>query len=117
MKPYKIDLTQFGSKVRDEVIFKITNVSDMRLNTSMLSIADDYFEVELPETLPAGETKEAKLRLKKDALGKEFEKSFTFQLNDPEKTRFTMPVKRNLRPAIGQDQTVSEDADDSSDKP
>ncbi len=104
IKPYKIDLTQFGQKVRDEVVFKITNVSDMRLNTSMIAIAGDYFEVEMPETISAGETKEAKLKLKKDALGQEFEKSFTFSLNDPEQTRFTVPVKRNLRPALGQNQ-------------
>lgn len=103
IKPYKLDLTQFGSKVRNMVTFRITNVSDKTLTPEMVAIADRYFKVDLPESIEPGESGEARLKLNESALDQEFEKSFTFELNDPVKSRFTVPVKRKLRPSIQQE--------------
>ena len=105
IKPYKLDLTQFGEKVRDEVEFRITNVSDKDMEISMVACADAYFEVDLPKSISPGESGTAKLKLRKEALGQEFEKSFTIAVNDAEGSRFTVPVKRNLRPSLQQTST------------
>jgi len=107
LKPYKLDLTQFGDKVRDEVTFKIMNVSDKELRPSLIACAERYFEVELPEVIKPGDQANAKVKLTKEALDMEFEKSFTISFDDAPQSRYTMPVKRKLRP--GTDQAVKTD--------
>lgn len=97
IKPYKLDLTQFGEKVRDEITFEITNKSDSKLDLTMVSIYDNLFEVKLPKSISEGKTAKGKLKLKSSALDKNFEKSFTFELNDEANSRFTIPVKRTIR--------------------
>lgn len=97
MRPYKLDLTQFGDKVRDEIEFNIMNVSDQPLDLSLISFDNRYFEVILPKSVNAGETGKGKVKLLKDVLDKKFEKSFTIEVNDAGKSRFTVPVKRDMR--------------------
>lgn len=97
MKPYKLDLTQFGEKVRDEIEFKIMNKSDENIDIEMVSTYDELFEVDLPKSISAGETIKCKLKLKDAALKEKFEKSFTFKLNDERLSRYTIPVKRSIR--------------------
>ncbi len=102
IKPYKLDLTQFGSKVRNMVTFRITNVSDKTLKPKVVAIPNQYFKVDLPESIEPGESGEARLKLVESALDEEFEKSFTFELDDATQSRFTVPVKRKLRPSVQQ---------------
>ncbi len=102
LRPYKLDLTQFGDKIRDEMTFKISNVSDKDLDLTMIWYAEEYFEVDLPKSIGAGQMTEAKVKLTKEAIGKAFEKSFTFEFNDEMQSRFTVPVKRTLRAASQQ---------------
>lgn len=97
IKPYKLDLTQFGEKVRSEIKFTLNNVSQTDLTPQLISTADQFFEVVLPKVIPAGKTAEGVLRLKKNALDKPFDKSLTLQLNDEKNSRFTIPVKRQIR--------------------
>jgi hypothetical protein len=97
LKPYKLDLTQFGEKVRDEIEFKMTNISDEDIKIDMVSTYFELFDVELPESIGPGETKTCKLKLNPDALDKKFEKSFTFKLLDQNLSRYTVPVKRSIR--------------------
>ena len=96
MRPYKIDLSQLGSKVIDKMSFEIKNVSDEDLKLKLVSYASEYFEVDLPKKVKAGETKKARVKLRKEVLGKSFDKSFTIELNDEVQSRFTIPVKRKL---------------------
>ena len=96
MRPYKIDLSQTGSKVIDKMSFEIRNVSDEDLKLKLVSYASEYFEVDIPKKIKAGETKKAKVRLLKKVLKKSFEKSFTIELSDEARNRFTIPVKRKL---------------------
>ncbi len=96
MRPYKIDLSQTGSKTIDNMSFEIRNVSDEDLKIKMISYASEYFEVDLPKKIKAGETAKAKVKLRKKVLKKSFEKSFTIELNDEVRSRFTIPVKRKL---------------------
>jgi hypothetical protein len=101
INPYKLDLSQFGEKVRSEIEFKIKNVSTEDLSLSLISSAKDYFKVELPDKIGAGKTETAKVTLTKKGETDAFDKSLTFELSDKEKSRFTVPVKRTLHTAPG----------------
>lgn len=98
ISPYKLDLSQFGEKVRDEITFEITNISDETVHiTDVFMPVNEYFEVDLPKSIKPGKTEEATLQLDEEVLDESFEKSFTIQLDDGNTTRFTIPVKRTLR--------------------
>lgn len=97
ISPYKLNISQFGEKVRDEMTFKIENVSDEDLKPTIVDIPSDLFEVKLPDKLKAGKTEEGVLKLKDSALDQNFDKTFTIELNDQAKTRFSIPVRRSLR--------------------
>jgi hypothetical protein len=99
IKPYKLDLTQFGEKVRSEIKFTIQNVSDKPLQTTIISAPNELMDVKLPKSIPAGKTGEGVVTLKKTAFDKAFEKCVTIQLNDEKSTRFSIPIKRTVRTA------------------
>lgn len=97
IKPYKLDLSQIGDKVRDEIKFTIRNVSDQELSLKMVSGRPDLFTVTLPDKIGANESGEGVLTLTEEGIAGDFEKSFTFELSDETTTRFTVPVKRTIR--------------------
>ncbi|MCP4685817.1 MAG: hypothetical protein GY867_10285 [bacterium] len=97
IKPYKLDISQFGEKVRDQMKFTITNVSEQDLDLSMVYFPTDLVDVSLPASVSAGKSAEGVLRLKEPALSMSLEKSFTFQLNDADGSRFTVPIKRTIK--------------------
>ncbi|RKX20048.1 MAG: hypothetical protein DRP35_06700 [Candidatus Zixiibacteriota bacterium] len=97
IKPYKLNLSQFTEKVRDEINFNITNVSEQDLEIRLIAGLPEYFEVSLPKSIGAGKTAEGTLKLKRNHLKNSFDKSFTFELNDEKTSRFTVPVKRTVR--------------------
>jgi hypothetical protein len=97
--PYKLDLTQFGEKVRENVTFDITNVSDQKVQFEVIATRDNLWEIELPKSIDPGKTKKAVLKLTRQGLEQSFEKSFTIQVNDENKSRFTVPVKRSIHTA------------------
>jgi hypothetical protein len=97
IEPYKVDLSQFSEKKVDEREFEIANVSDKDLDLTMIAFPEHLMKVDLPDQVGAGETVTGKVTLKDEALKDSFEKSFTFELNDENGTRFTVPVKRTLR--------------------
>ncbi|MCB2229214.1 hypothetical protein KQH82_00765 [bacterium] len=97
IKPYKLDLSQFGDDVRDQVKFTISNVSEEDLAVTLQSSKKDYFTVDLPKVVKAGQTAEGTLTLTDMGTKISFAKSFTFQLSDMTGSRFTVPVKRTMR--------------------
>jgi len=97
ISPYKLNISQFGEKIRDEMTFKIKNVSEQDVKPIIVDIPSDLFEVDIPDKIKAGKTEEAVLKLKEGALEQNFEKSFTIELDDEAKTRFSIPVRRALR--------------------
>lgn len=97
IKPYKLDISQFGEKTRDEMAFTVTNVSDSDLKVRLIDLPKDIFEVTLAESIPAGKTAEGLLRLRPDAVNMSFEKSFTLECDDQASSRFTVPVKRSVK--------------------
>jgi hypothetical protein len=97
IKPYKVDISQFGEQTRDQMTFSISNVSDADLHPTLVSVDENAFTVTLPATIRAGETAEGVVQLTAKALTESFEKSFTFSLSDGSSTRFTVPVKRTVK--------------------
>lgn len=97
IRPYKLDISQFGEKVRDKMRFSINNVSDEDLTLDLIAVPTELAEIELPEKIKAGQSAEGVLTLRPEALDKAFEKSFTFEVDDDQFSRFTVPIKRQLQ--------------------
>ncbi len=104
VKPYKLDLTQFGEKVRSEIKFTIANVSDKDIEATVVSVPTELMDLTLPKTIKAGKTAEGMVKLSKQGVDSKFEKTITIQLNDDKASRFTIPIKRDIR-VPGQDTT------------
>jgi hypothetical protein len=104
--PYKLDLSQFTEKAREKVTFKINNVSEKKVKPTIVSSPGDFFTIKLPNSINPGSSAEGTLTLKAAGLKEGFEKSFTIQLDDEKKTRFTVPVKRTVQ-TVGGDSTVT----------
>lgn len=92
--PFKLDLAQIGENGKDEVRFQVRNKSAQLLRLSMVYAPTDCLDISLPKEIGAGKSAEGTVKIKKEFLDKPLLKSFTFQLNDEQKTRFTMPVNR-----------------------
>lgn len=99
IKPYKLDISQFSEKKRDTMRFNITNMSDKPLDISTVFSPNEFFDLKLPKFVNPRETVHGTIKLKKNVLDKAFEKSFTIEVNDENKSRFTIPVKRSLKNA------------------
>lgn len=97
LTPYKLDLSQFTEKVRDKITFTISNVSEKKIKPTLVFAPGEFFTVKLPSSIGPGGSAEGTLTLKSTGLKESFEKSFTIQLDDEKKTRFTIPVKRSVQ--------------------
>ena len=69
----------------------------MDVRITLIRAPNNLIELKLPDKIKAGETAKAVLKLKKEAIGKKFETSFTIELDDRAKTRYTIPIKRSLQ--------------------
>lgn len=96
MTPHRLDLSQYGEKSKDETKFTIHNVSQEELELTLVS-APSIFEVKLPSKIKADSQAEASVRLKEAGIDEAFEKSITFEVNDEQHSRFTIPVRRLLQ--------------------
>jgi hypothetical protein len=96
-KPYKFDISQFGSKIRDEMKFSIINVSNQHLRLELVDRPKKLFDFQLPKLIEAHATWTGLLKLHPKAIPMSFEKSITVRLLDENRTRFTIPVKRTKR--------------------
>jgi hypothetical protein len=94
MNPYKLDISQSGEKTRDRITFTISNVSDEDLNIELIAFPYTLAEINLPRKVKAGSHVEAEVVVLADALKGEFTKSMTIQVDDADKTRFTIPITR-----------------------
>lgn len=98
--PHKIDISQFSDEIIDRKTFAIRNVSDRELTLTLLAGPTDMMEIDLPQSVGPGETVEGEVRLHADILDLSFDKSFTFELNDDDTTRFTVPVTRTIHTPV-----------------
>jgi hypothetical protein len=95
--PYKLDISQFREKTRDRMKFRINNVSDAPLQLSLVDAPSRLFSVTLPEEVAAGGSGQGVVQLTEEGVKGEFEKSFTIEVSDENQTRFTVPVKRQIK--------------------
>lgn len=93
--PTDLDFTEVEGKKRTKMSAMIQNVGENRLKIKPVDYPEDLFKVRLSDSdLKPGEKANLMVKLNRRAnLGK-FEKSITFELNDKDKTRFTIPLKR-----------------------
>ncbi len=69
---------------------------------TLVSLPRGYFQLDLPDKIPAGQAAECNLKVNPEYLKNSFEKSLTLEFNDASKSRFSIPVVRRL---IGQKKT------------
>jgi len=93
--PTGLDFTEVEGEKRTKMSAMIQNVSGNRLKIKPVGYPKDLFKVRLSDSdLKPGEKTKLMVKLNRRAnLGK-FEKSITFELNDKDKTRFTIPLTR-----------------------
>lgn len=96
--PYKLTLGQFTDKQRKERSFTIENISTDEIPIRLIAHPSDLFAVDLPAEIGPQSAAECSLVLKEAGLTRSFEKSFTIELGDAKKTRFTIPVKHLAKP-------------------
>ncbi len=94
--PYKLNISRYGGNDFKEMEFTIKNVGEEDLEVNLIDLRDDMFKVELPKKIKAGKSEKGKIRINEEFLDREFEKSLTIELNDANKTRFTIPIRRTL---------------------
>lgn len=71
----------------------VKNVSAAPIRMKVVSQPNGFAEISVPQDeIKPGKTKEIKVKIDKQFDAKEFQKSFTVELNDPDNTRFTVPV-------------------------
>lgn len=77
----------------DEVKIKVTNRSDDKLKMRLVSHPAGVLEVDVSDKdINPGKDREIKVKIDKDFAEDNFRKSFTFELSDPDSTRYTIPV-------------------------
>ncbi|MFH1373772.1 MAG: hypothetical protein ABII79_08260 [bacterium] len=99
IQPYKLDLSQFSEKIIKDKKFEIANVSDQKLELSVVGMPEGLFEIEVPKSIKPGKSGQGRLKLLEATFGDSFEKSVTIEVvgaEDKEVSRFTIPVKRSL---------------------
>lgn len=83
-----------------ETKLTVKNVSAAPIRLSLVSDAGEYFAVGLPDAeIKPGQSKEIKVKLNSTLPEDQFQKSFTFAVNDKDGTRYTIPVSLN-KPAV-----------------
>ncbi|UCE25727.1 MAG: DUF1573 domain-containing protein [Candidatus Zixiibacteriota bacterium] len=92
ISPFEIKITPPDKQQHRRAAILIENRGERDLSLSMVSQPRGLFQASLPTVIKAGETAEATVVVEKKYAGQEFEKSFTFQISDPERTRYSIPV-------------------------
>jgi len=98
--PFILDLSRKKGGEDEGYKFQIANTSEKDLSLALVDYPSDLFEISLPDKIEAGATVEGSLRIKGELAEPSLEKSFTIELNDEAKTRYTIPVKSN-KPTLG----------------
>ncbi len=100
IKPAKANFPDTGGTIVTEIYFSMVNKGKQALRPKLISFPKTLVSVTLPQNIPAGGNADLSIKLKDAALNKTFEKSVTFELDDADHTRFTIPIKRgNPAPA------------------
>lgn len=95
--PLRMDFSEKDGEAPDYLEYEIKNVSDRDLNIRMVYASNKYVKIKLPDKVGAGETAIGSVRITKEGIDKSFAKSFTFELDNEDSTRFTVAIWRQLK--------------------
>lgn len=95
--PEKVDVSQYNVKPRRKATFTITNKGASDYQLTVVDSVAKSFEVVLPKVIKAGQTVEGQVIVRKSAVPTSFEESFTFELNDDGRTRYSVPIWRQYQ--------------------
>lgn len=102
ISPFRADLSSFGPYHQDTAVIKLTNHSEDSVSLELVYSRPDYFTVEIPTSLQAGESANALVILNPQTPEQAFEKSFTLSIvnrqsgADTKTTRLSVPVRRRF---------------------
>lgn len=78
----------------DEIKIEVTNQSDQKLKMTLIDDPFQFLDIRVDdEEIEPGKSKEIKVKIADDCEKDNFKKSFTIELNDTDKTRYTVPVQ------------------------
>lgn len=90
--PFGLDILMGNEK--DEYTIRLKNVMDQKLEMKLVSYDPNFLKIDLPKDIKPGETKNISVKLVNQEAYENtgFDKSFTFEMSDSAKTRFSIPV-------------------------
>ena len=99
LRPPAVELSVYNYKdMHETATFHIVNKSGRDYNLKLVDVFNKPIEVELPKKVKAGETVEGMVKVRKELLNTNFLDSFTFEIDDDFRSRYTIPVRRILPP-------------------
>jgi hypothetical protein len=97
LDPYRLDVSQFTPTPRRMGKFNIVNKGDRDYNLKLIDYGAEFFELDMPTVVKAGQTATGTIMVHEHLIESEFTHSITFELDDEMRTRYTLPVKRMYR--------------------
>jgi hypothetical protein len=95
--PDKVDVSQYGAKTRRKGTFTITNNGFSDYQISVVDSSQKSFDVVLPKVIKAGGKVEGQVIVHKTAVPTSFEESFTLEINDDGRSRYSVPIWRQYQ--------------------
>lgn len=112
LRPPAVELSVYSYKdMHQRATFHIVNKADRDFNLTLVDASDKPVTVELPGKVKAGETVTGVVNVREEFLNTDFLGSFTFEIDDDLRSRYTVPFRRFL-PPVDPD-SVETEADES----
>jgi hypothetical protein len=98
IRPERLDVSQFGPKLRRRSRFQLENRTDQDLNITVVDSIHNSFDIKLPRKITVGETAEGLITVHEDKYETAFQESATIRVDDPNGFVYSLPVRRLYRP-------------------
>lgn len=96
INPFAVNQFHFDSDNKSAT-FLIANHSDQVISISIVDFPKNAFSVILPKKIQPHESVEGKILLHEDFKTVSFKKSLTLELDNPEKSRYTIPIVHTIK--------------------
>jgi len=97
LTPDKVDVSQYGAKARRKGTFTLTNNGFSDFQISVVDSSNKSFDVVLPKVIKAGQKVEGQVIVHKTAVPTSFEESFTLEITDDGRSRYSVPIWRQYQ--------------------
>lgn len=95
--PDKVDVSQYSAKARRKATFTITNNGFADYQITVVDSSNKKFDVVLPKVIKAGQKIEGQVIVRKTEVPTSFEESFTFEITDDGRSRYSVPIWRQYQ--------------------